>query len=267
MWENIILGSLQGIIEWLPVSSEGVIFLVKKHFFSTEGETVKHIAQQALFLHFGTFLSALIYFRKRVWEILKIPFKYGKSSLEEKKLFNFLVIATLISGTLGWALISFVSDKLDQTWDNTVVSVTVFIGVLLLITGFLQLKAKVGGLRKTSDLKHKDSVLLGIVQGLAALPGLSRSGLTVSAFLLARFNKRTALVLSFLLSLPIILAGNIILNLDKFNFTWASLLGLMCSFVFGLVTIKLLLKLAEKINFAYFVFIFAGLTFLSLWFI
>jgi undecaprenyl-diphosphatase len=134
---------------------------------------------------------------------------------------------------------------------------------MLFITSYLQLKVKNSGYKEEKDLRYFDGIMIGVVQAFAALPGLSRSGLTVSALLMSKFNKQSALQLSFLLSLPIVLAGNIVLNLDKFSFDLSSLIALLASFIFGWLTIKYLLKLAQKINFAYFVLFFAILTLLA----
>jgi len=135
-------------------------------------------------------------------------------------------------------------------------------GVLILITAFFLIKAKkIKGERKV--IQNNDSILLGVLQGIAVLPGLSRSGLTVSGLLLRKFDDETALRLSFLMSIPIVLAGNIVLNLNKFSFDGYSLLSLFFSFVFGLLTIDLLLRFARKINFGWFVFIFGMMTILA----
>jgi undecaprenyl-diphosphatase len=80
---------------------------------------------------------------------------------------------------------------------------------------------------------------------------------------MSKFNKQSALQLSFLLSLPLVLGGNIVLNLDKFSFELNSLIALLSSFIFGWLTIKYLLKLAQKINFGYFVLFFAIITLLA----
>lgn len=260
MLENIILGTIQGIAEWLPVSSEGLIFLVKTNFF--QAGTVDELIHQALFLHLGTFFAALIYFRKEVWFLLKNLFKYKKAESETKKVLNFLIISFLISGTLGYVIIRFLASW-DIQLESTGKIITAGIGILLLITAVLQLKAKKIGLRKYANIKKGDGILLGFMQTLAALPGLSRSGLTVSALLLRKFDDHVALKLSFLMSLPITLAGNIFYNLNYFNISKETMIGLACSFIFGFITIGALLKIAKKINFGYFVLGFAILTLLA----
>lgn len=260
MLEQIVLGTIQGIAEWLPISSEGLIILIKSNFF---GQTaLAENIRQALFLHLGTFLAALIYFRKDVVLLVAAVFNFKKSNLETKKLFWFLISATLISGILGFALLKVFSNLEEQLFLSAKV-VTLVIGLLLLLTGWLQLRAKTDGVRQVKNLNGKDGILLGIIQGFSALPGLSRSGLTVSALLLKRFDGAAALRISFLMSLPIVLAGNIVLNFGQFNFSQEALAGLAFSFVFGILTIGALLKLARRINFGYFILVFGILVVIS----
>ena len=253
MLEQIILGTIQGIAEWLPVSSEGILVLIKTNFFAEQG--LEEAIKQILFLHLGTFLAALVYFRKDVLSLIKTLFNYKSANLETKKIFKFLIIVTSISGLLGFVLLKiFVGLESELFLSSKIL--TLIIGFLLIVTGVLQLKSSNRGNKKTIDLNNKDSLLLGLMQGLTVLPGLSRSGLTISALLLRKFNSKDALKLSFLMSLPIVLGGNIILNLKYFTFSIDLIIGLVFSFVFGLLTISLLLKIAKNINFGYFVLIF-----------
>jgi len=254
MIEQIILGIAQGITEWLPVSSEGMIVLIQETFFNKIG--LETIIEQSLFLHLGTFLAALIYFRKEVFSLLRTFFHYKESDLETKKLFNFLILVSLISGSFGFVLMKFFTGLVNQGSFFSPKIITLIVGVLLLITAGLQIKLKKAGEREKKDLNIKDGIILGIIQGFAVLPGLSRSGLTISTLLIKRFKNSEALVLSFLMSLPIVLGGNIILNLDRFSFNFNNLIGLFLSFIFGLLTINLLLKIAKRINFGWFIFIF-----------
>ncbi len=259
MLESIILGTIQGIAEWLPVSSEGMIFLVKSNFFYN-GESIKEIAGLALFLHFGTFLAALVYFRKDVWLLIKELFNYKKAKEKNKKVINFLIISTLISGILGYGLLTWVDSLgVEENIEVFTKYINLIIGLFLLVTAYLLIKAKREGERTEGSLNKSDNIILGLTQTFASLPGLSRSGLTVSALLIRKFNSETAIKLSFLMSLPIVLAGNIILNFKEFSLNINSFFGLLFSFAFGLLTINILLKLAKKINFGYFVLIFGVL--------
>jgi len=248
MIEQLVLGIIQGITEWLPVSSEGLLVLTQTHLFGQKD--LSDFISQALFLHLGTFLAALVYFRK---EILKLS--------KNKKLARFLIITTLISGAVGFLFLQLIKGIESQV-EITGKAATLLVGLLLLITGGLQIKSKNQGKKTQKQLTTADGVVLGFVQGLAALPGLSRSGSTVAILLLLGFSKTESLKLSFLMSLPIVFLGNLVLNFSYLSapaFWW----GLLASFIFGLLTIRLLLKLAQKINFGKFVIFFGALTIIS----
>jgi len=261
MFEQIVLGAIQGIAEWLPVSSEGLVLLAKTNLFSNNDSFVLTI-RQALFLHLGTFCAALIYFRSDALLLCKTIFTYSRQTHETQKLLQFLLISTIISGCVGYSLLLIVGE-ISEHFEQTGRIITLLIGCLLIITGILELKAKNDGYKEIGELKLLDGIILGLVQGCAALPGLSRSGLTVSTLLLRKFDKTTSLKLSFLMSLPIVLGGNLFLNGDAWQWPPETYTGLVVSFFFGLVTIHLLLKLADKINFGIFVLFFAALTILS----
>lgn len=252
--QQIILGIIQGITEWIPISSSGFTVLTMSNLFNITD--LNYIIQMTLFLHLGTFFAALVYFRKDIIYLTKSLFDYKKSDKETKNTINFLVITTFISGIMGIIIllsISYFGSDLEITGKT----ISFFIGILLLLTGIIQIKIKEKGLRKEKEITHNDSIVLGFAQGLASLPGISRSGITVSTLLLKKFDDTTALRLSFLMSLPIILFGNLILNLNNFIITGNALYGLVFSFIFGLITIHGLMRLSKKVNFGWFVLIFA----------
>jgi undecaprenyl-diphosphatase len=255
MLENLVLGLIQGVAEWLPVSSEGIIVLVKTKFFG--GAETEVMIREALFLHLGTFFAALVYFRKDVKKLLK----FNSFDASTKKLFGFLAIATVISGAVGYVLLQAVI-ALEDFIVIDAKKLMLAIGVLLLITAYLQFRSK-KQLKEEKGIQKKDGVLLGLVQGLAVLPGLSRSGTTVATLLMRGYDDSLALKLSFLMSLPIVLAGNILLNLGDLALSAELMVGLVTAFVFGLLTIKVLIRLAKKINFTYFVLLFALLSFVA----
>jgi len=262
MLESIVLGSIQGITEWLPISSEGMVVLAKVNLFGS-GLSITNLIGYALFLHLGTFFAALIYFRKEVVSLLKSSISYKKSDLETKKQLKFYFLATLFSALVGLLILLLLS-KIKEGEDITGKGITLIVGVMLWITAFLQLKRKNKGLRGFADLKTGDGMLLGIVQGFSILPGLSRSGITISTFLLRKFDESKALKMSFIMSLPAVLGGNILLNIEKFSFNLENILAFLFSFLLGLLTIHLLLKIAKKLNFGLFVCFFGLLIAISL---
>jgi len=262
MLESIVLGAVQGIAEWLPVSSEGIIVLLKANFFG-KGFSLNNLISYALFLHLGTFLAAFIYFRKEIIKLFLALLNYQKTAQENKKAINFYILATAVSSIAGLTILKILTYIESEIFLGGK-GLTLLIGIALLATAFLQFKKKDGGhYREEFNLKTTDGVILGVLQGLSIIPGLSRSGLTVSGLLLRKFNDSTALKLSFIMSLPIVLAGNVFLNLDKLVFSLENLIGLAFSFVFGILTIHLLLKISQKINFAWFVLLFGLIVVIS----
>jgi undecaprenyl-diphosphatase len=247
---GILFGTVQGISEWLPISSEGVITLIKVNFFHETN--LQSIIRFALFLHLGTFLAALIYFWKDVQQFFHALISPRNTRAETKKVLLFLSISTIISGGLGFIILKSL-EFLPETFKTSGRAITFIIGLLLLITASIQLWRKSEIRKRESELTLHDSIILGISQALAVLPGISRSGITTSALLIRKFQNDVALKLSFLMSLPIVLLGNIILNSEQFYISTSHVIALFFSFMFGLLTIKTLLLVARKINFGYFV--------------
>jgi undecaprenyl-diphosphatase len=258
---QLILGLIQGIFEWLPISSSAFVTLFANNFLNITnfGELV----ELALFFHLGTFIAALIYFNKDVKKLFQILFNYKKQKKEEKKVFNFLLISFLISALLGYIILQWIN-LTSVNLNLTGKVINGLIAVLLLVTAIIGFTSKVKGNRKVKDLNNKDGIVLGLTQGLSTLPGISRSGITVSTLLLKNFNETTALKLSFLMSLPIVFFGNIILNFTDFKGTSFPWMGLLSAFVFGILTIHGLIKLSKKINFNWFLLIFGLLMLISL---
>lgn len=264
MLEGIVTGTIQGIAEWLPISSDGMITLVEVYWFGKSG--IEDILLFALFLHLGTFFAALTYFRVEVLHLLTTLLTYPKSSATDKNVLHFLVVSTLISGALGFAVLLGIRE-FEQGIELSGRALTAVVGVMLLVTAWLQLRKKsAAGRRTAGEVTLVDSLILGVAQGLAVLPGLSRSGLTVSALLLRNVEDEAALRLSFLMSLPIVFLGNIVLNFEMLHpstITATGLWGLAFSFIFGLATIHILIKFARRVNFGYFVGVFGVLMLLA----
>ena len=259
--EAIILGAVQGITEWLPISSEGVTLFLSVNFFETI--TLTEVGRLSLFLHLGTSLAALTYFRKEIGQLLKKFFNYRKESSESRALIRFYVLATFVSG-IGFIIFKFL-ETLESIIEPQAKGLLIFLGLLLLVTGILQLVNKGSGQKTGEHSNMGDALWTGVAQGLAVIPGLSRSGLTVSALLLRGFEDDEALKLRFILSLPVVLAGNFLLDTVNFALTPEFFFALLFSFGFGLITIHGLLKLARKIQFGWFVLVFGFLVIGSAW--
>ena len=258
--EAIVLGVAQGLTEWIPISSEGITVLLGVRFFG--GITLTELIRLSLYLHLGTFLATIVYFKRDVVELAKQLIRYPKADASTKATLNFYIIATFISGGLGLAILKLV-EQLEGSLDLTSKTIVIGLGFLLLVTGTIQLKKKVEGQRNAGQSNLTDSVLTGVAQGLAVLPGFSRSGMTVATLLLRGFDDAQSLRMSFILSLPMVLAGNILLNAVNFVFTVELFVALALSFLVGLVSVHFLLKFAEKVKFGYFVIFFGTLVLIS----
>jgi undecaprenyl-diphosphatase len=245
-WESIILGLIQGILEWLPVSSQGNLVLIMVALLGIDKAQALNLS---IYLHLGTFLSALLYFRKIFISLLKALPSYNPRNVssDENRLISFLLFTTVLTGLVGFPIYVFVG--------STEYSGELFIalvGIGLIITGLVQKYAPRLGNRKMETLSFTDTLSVGIIQGFSSYPGVSRSGLTVSSLLFRGFSTESALKLSFLMSVPTVLAAQIglalISGLEAVN-SVDILLGCCASFISGLLSIHIMLKIAGKIRF------------------
>ena len=244
IWEAALLGFVQGVTEWLPVSSEGVITAV--HAFAFDNEVADSVAF-ALWLHLGTVFSALVALRR---EIVGVVGDTLRNPLRPTRMAIYLVAATLISGAVGFPLLL----GIDELSGGIGAAAMAVVGALMLVTGGLQLRRKQGGNRTREDVTLLDAALTGIAQGLSTLPGLSRSGLTVSALLARQVDRREALVLSFLLSIPASLGAGLYSAYDGELYTSGSaIVAVVVAAAVGFVTIRALMTVAERVNFGLFV--------------
>ncbi|MAZ40737.1 hypothetical protein CL654_01295 [bacterium] len=263
MTEEIILGIVQGITEWLPVSSSGMLLLIENNFFANSSRSLVDNLQLITFLHLGTFFSALIYFRRDVWNVIKTLFSYKKQSQTDQALFHFLLLTTIVTGIVGYGI-----KELIEFAEGAVVFtgpiINAILGLLLIGTAIASLKKRESdNPREIRSLNGKDSVFLGILQGLSAFPGISRSGTTVFGILFRRFEKESALRVSFIMGLPVTLGANIVWGTFSLVFTAANLVAFFFSFIFGLLTIHVLLRFAERVNVGYFLLLFGILLVLA----
>ena len=249
MLESILLGLIQGITEWLPVSSEGLVTASATFLLDKSLEDAIGIS---LWLHLGTALAALLSFKVEILKLTK-GFIGNPSCLKGE--IGFLFLGTAVSALIGLPLLLFAGEifQSDPTKNGTQIF-TALIGIFMIVTGVILLRSKRTGKRKRNDSGMIDAMLTGTAQGFSVLPGLSRSGLTVSVLLARGMDRRDALTLSFLLSIPAaigaslytVFSNGIILSPEHF-------VAVGVSFITGLVTIRILLKLADRINFGIFV--------------
>ena len=238
--EALILAVIQGLTEWLPVSSSGHLVIIQK---------ILGLNPPLIFdvmLHVGTLIVVLIVFRKDVVNIIKALVKRDFES-DEGKLALFIVVSSVPIAIIGFMF----HDVIESLFSNLLA-----VGVALIIMGsILFFSEKRIGNRKIGIL---DSLLIGLAQGVAIIPGISRSGITVATGLLRKIDKATAFRFSFLLSVPAVIGATVMQSRDLIlgNMEVAPLfLGATISMVVGYVSLRLLLKIVmnEKFHlFAYY---------------
>lgn len=245
----VLVGFVQGILEWLPVSSEGAIALT----MTVVGDASPDIAvKYALFLHAGTAVAATAFYRAELRRVLAtLPSLRPRSAFDRGTAdLAFLGIATLVSGVVGITAYGLLVGLASELAGGAFVAL---IGALLMVTGVVQRVAESrGGLVGRDDPDLLDALVVGSLQGLAILPGVSRSGTTVSALLLRGHDGPDSLQLSFLLSIPAALGAGLLGVLDEGVAgvsPSAALTALAVSAVVGYLTVGALVRLVRRVAF------------------
>jgi len=269
MIEYIIIAILQGLFEWLPISSSGQVMIVSINFFGIPPEEAFSLS---IWVHLGTTIAVLINLRKDYIQIIKsvIPrkFEVDGSDIKKRNWLIFATIGTALTAIPLYLLFKFVIIEGFNATQGDVL--TLVISGLLIVTGVVLLTFRKKFGKKTiytvSDRELiKDSSISGLIQGIAILPGISRSGLTVSTILFEKYDQDQSLKLSFLMSVPAVLAsigmdiifGSVFGTIDIFTI----LIITAVSFIVGYLSMELLLKIAQKINFSYFCILYGVISF------
>jgi len=241
IYQGIILGIIQGLTEFLPVSSSGHLVLGQIYFNITESGLAFDVS-----VHMGTLAAVLVVYFSDIRDILGSLFRYvkGERSCEEENL-NFAWC--ILAGSVPTALIGL---GLKQ-FEDVLFTSSFLVGAMLLLTGTLLWLSKkyyrdssTGG-----GLNLSRAVFIGIVQGLAVIPGISRSGSTIAAAMFSGLDRTTAARFSFLLSVPAICGAQIISIKDVMEnggrIDPVTIYGTIVSFIVGLAALKFLLKLVH----------------------
>jgi len=230
--QGIVLGILQGITEWLPISSEGQSMLAMIYWL---GISPDDALSYSIFLHLGTMSAVLIRFRHEFLEMIKEI---------DSKLTRIVIISTFCTGITGIPLYLLFKESFTGGREATLL-----IGALLIATG-LMLRFKGAGSRVMEDMGLADMITLGLAQGFSILPGVSRSGTSLTVLLMKGFKQDEALAVSFIISVPAVL-GATVLDHSIAAIPWttaAAMLG--ASLVVGYLTMDLLIRFAKMINFS-----------------
>ena len=267
--QAILMGIVQGLSEFLPISSSAHLVFTSNFYKVFKSIEIVQTSNEEVFfdimVHLGTLIAVLIFFRKDIMNILKAMWHALKTknwSNNEAKLGLFIILGTVV--TIALALpINEVAEKL--------VYAPSIVGILLFITGFTLLYSEYKSKKieeKKCEVDLKTSIFIGLAQGLAALPGFSRSGWTIATGLFCGLDRVTAARYSFLLSIPIILGASMVYPLVKIDiheamqYNWEAITaGTIVSAVVGYVCIKYFMKFISKFSLAIFGYycIIAGL--------
>lgn len=242
--EAIILGIIQGLTEFLPVSSSGHLELAKVLF--GDNSIPEESLTFTVILHFATALSTLVIFRKDVLDILKGLFRFKKN---EEFIFSLKIIISMIPATIVGLMFE---EELEAFFNGNVL----LVGFMLLITGlllFLADKAK----NTNKDVSNLNAFIIGISQAIAMLPGISRSGATISTSVLLGVDRTKAARFSFLMVVPLILGkvakdfmgGQISFSDENFG---VMSVGFLASFLSGLLACNWMISLVKKSKLYYF---------------
>ncbi len=233
----IIIAIVQGLTEWIPISSSGHLVLVE-NILGFAGGLFFDVA-----LHFGTLMAVVIYFGKDIVLILEDVLN-GYWKTQNARLFGLLVIASIPA-----AIVGFLFRKYFEVAFASLGIVALGFG----ITGIVLLISGLGYGKKKGKLGKKEAFLIGCAQVISLFPGISRSGTTMSSGMLLGLKEKEAVKFSFLMSIPIIFGANILSlgsNTLPPSFIWSTIV----SFIIGLITIHILYKyvLTKKRNLRWF---------------
>ena len=258
--QAILMGIVQGLSEFLPISSSAHLVFTSNFYKVFKGiEIVQQSNEEVFFdimLHFGTLIAVLIFFRKEIWSILKALIHAVKTkdySNQEAKIGLYIILGTIITVALALPL---------HDLAEMLVFSPAIVGGLLVITGIALFVSEYifkNVVARKENVDLKSSILIALAQGLAVLPGLSRSGWTIATGLFTGLDRITAAKYSFLLSIPIILGASMVYPFIKIDlheavtYNWLSIIcGTIVSGLVGYACIKYFLKFVSKFSLAIF---------------
>lgn len=238
IWQAAVLGVVQGLTEFLPISSSGHLVLAQQMLGLTEPEMMFDVA-----VHVGTLAAVFVVFWGDLFSILRGLFVYGDDQARRGRLLLWLVIVgSLPTALIGW----YFKDFFEQMFSSVLT-----VGLALILTGWLLMATAMVSRRgrEIEQMGAGRAFLVGVVQGCAITPGISRSGSTISAALLLGIDRRLAAHYSFVLSIPAIL-GALALQVHKLGPPSGAqltplLVGALAAAVSGFVALKVLLKIVQ----------------------
>lgn len=253
IFQTIILGAVQGITEFFPVSSSGHLIVIR-FLFNMESADINWLIFD-IALHFGTFLAICIYFFKDFIQLLKEGFKFkgkeGKMSFknlsQKGKLLWYIGLACIPGAVAGLMFEDVIEKYIREPW---VVAISLAVmGIIMYIVDKYSKKEY-----NLDKITFKQSIIIGIGQMFALIPGFSRSGTTMTVARGLKLDRESAVKFSFLLGAPIMAGATLLVikNITMDILTFEFVLGIVVSFVVGLLSISLLMKIVKNIGFGVF---------------
>ena len=236
MFEVLILSIIQGVTEFIPVSSSSHLILISEYLnFEVQSLSID------VSLHIGSFIAILTYFHKEIYNFL-----------ENKLLFFKIFISSIPVMVMGYILVKY--NIIDELRNIKIIAFTTLIfGVLLYISDKYKLYNDI-----ENNFTLKSAIIIGVFQILSLIPGVSRSGITITAARLLNFNRLDSAKISFLLSIPTLGAVSVfgikeIINSPNLDFSILNFIAIFFSFLISLITIKFFLKFVKNFDLKYFV--------------
>ena len=242
----ILLGIIQGITEPLPISSSGHIFILR-HIFNTN---MFNDLNLEIFLNFASFIAIFIIFYKDIVILINGFFKYIFDKNNRKKYYNefkycmLIIIGSIPVGIIGILFKDSIETFLNKIW---------IVGINFIITGICLILVKnINGKKMDKDITYKDAIIVGLMQTIALLPGLSRSGMVLVGCLLTKLKRENALKYTFMLYFPVSVATMILGVKDVIevglsaNLLIYYIISMMFSGLFTFFTYKILSEIVKK---------------------
>lgn len=249
--KHIFFGAIQGITETLPISSSGHLLILNKLFNLKQNNDLTF----EILLHFGSLIAIFIFYRKTIIELIKnffiYLFKKDKTKQTDYKYSWLLVLATIPAAIFGLLFNDYIEEHLTSLLTA---------GISLIITALvLYLISKMPkGHKEKADMNWKDALFIGLVQAVAIIPGISRSGSTVSASLSRKLSIDNALRFSFLLFIPVAFGATLLKVIDFIKdpssliITIPYIIAFLTSIVFTLISLNIFIEIIKKSKLSYF---------------
>ena len=257
----ILLGIVQGVAEFLPISSSGHLAILQNLFALSAGED--HLFFDVL-LHLGTLISICVCYWGDIVAMVREVFivlrggRRADGTPVQGNLGAARLIMMIVVGTLPLFLVLPINDKVEELY-----YITPFIGVALLLTGCMLFVSDkmTPGKRTEKNMRFRDALVIGLCQCVATLPGLSRSGTTITAGIATGLDRNFAMKYSFLLSLPAVLGANLLSFIKALreesidaSLIPAYLIGMLAAMLSGIAAISLMKLIAKKSKFGWFAY-------------